>query len=321
MMLPIGVEGSFWHTSHLLRINGINSSGKNKKTIQQQQCDSTHNEVNDSNEGEGLVFEGKFRSQSDLIIPITVAARPIPSSSDNDNLFNFFLDPKNRDMAIKGGNNPTERIPTTPELYNEWTAQSRIVHSKPPDGTSDCQHEEILAVYSKVPIVPGLSLRAVSYTGCKTMRQPQNNLPYYEFTLLNESYEPVGRKAMTWIFDRVIGKKNGGNSKNKGSNSSNSISSSSKSNGITMIRKKKKIVPFKTRDGDENKNNISSSNRKTYCLSRVTLEPFPKEGGCRICYYGHVRLTLSKRFLHMLPLPKRIVQSKVNKSIKRQYIE
>jgi len=320
-VLPTVVKCSFWHTGYLLPINGIHNSGKNKKTVQQhqqqqqQQCDSIHNEVNDSNEGEGLVFEGKFRSQSDLIIPITVAARSIPLSSDSDDLFNFFLNPKNRDMAIKGGNNPTERILPTPELYNEWTTQSRIVHSKPPDGISNCQHEEILAVYSKVPIVPGLSLRAVSYTGCKTMIQPQNNLPYYEFTLLNESYEPVGRKSMTWIFDRVTGKNNRGNNENKESSSS---SSSSSSTDETVIRKKKEVVSYKTGDGDENKNKSANSNRKTYCLSRVTLEPFPKEGGCRICYYGHVRLTLSKRFLHMLPLPKRIVQSKVNKSIRRQ---
>ena len=40
--------------------------------------------------------------------------------------------------------------------------------------------------------------------------------------------------------------------------------------------------------------------------------------GCKLCYYGHVKLRLSQRFLHMLPLPKSIVQKKVNHSIQKQ---
>ena len=309
------VKCSFWNVNKQNNKRVVSPISKNNSALyeviktnggslqKQQKCDSTHDSDidNDNDEGEGLVFEGKFRSQSDIIIPVNKAA-----DDDNDILYNFFLDPKNRDLAIKGGGNPTKCIPSTLELRKKWITQSRIVQSTPPsdDGSNNNngsqeqkQHnEEILAVYSEVPIVPGLSLRACSYTGCKTMIQPTSNLPYYEFTLLKESYEPVGRKAMTWVFDRVTGSNN---CKNKRGSSKKITTSSSSSNNSAS-------------------NASSGSSRDTYCLSRVTLEPFPKEGGCRICYYGHVRLTLSKRFLYMLPLPKRIVQAKVNKSIKKQ---
>jgi hypothetical protein len=309
------VKCSFWNvnkqnkrTASLLKKRSalhevIKTNGGSLQKQQQQKCDSTHNNDNDNDEGEGLVFEGKFHSQSDIIIPFTAAAMSASKSSSDDLLYKFFLDPKNRDLAIKGGGNPTKCILSTPELHEKWTTQSRIVQSTPPsddDGSSNNNgNEAILAVYSEVPIVPGLSLRACSYTGCKTMIQPINNLPYYEFTLLKESYEPVGRKAMTWIFDKVAGNSSKNKSGNNKNNKDRNTTSSSSSN-------------------NDKTNASSGSSQETYCLSRVTLEPFPKEGGCRICYYGHVRLTLSKRFLYMLPLPKRIVQAKVNKSIKKQ---
>lgn len=249
--------------------------------------------THDVDEEEGLVFEGTFNYQSD-IISIPTAVMSAPATDLNE----FFSDPKNRDLAIKGGGNPCKNIPLTPELHDEWTIQSKVVNSTPPNGNKndDCRNEEVLAVYSEVPIVPGLSLRAISYTGCKTMKEPTSALPYYEFTLLNESYQPVGKKAMTWIFDKITG-----NKKDK--------AKSGKDSKHIDILPGKKNDPQVTTD---------VNTRKTYALSRVTLEPFPQDGGCKICYYGHVKLTLSKKFLHMLPLPTKVVQSKVNNSIRKQ---
>ncbi len=244
---------------------------------------------------EGLVFEGKFNYQSETLLMPT-------SRMLSQDLFEFFSDSKNRDLVIKGGGNPCESIQMTPELHEEWTSQSKVVKSTPPS-TGNTKTEEILAVYSQVPIVPGLSLRAVSYTGCKTMKEPKSALPYYEFTLLKETYQPVGRKAMTWIFDKVTGNKK--KAHEKGENKKD-------------IETDSAISAATAGDTDRSSSGASNSSpsRKTYCLSRVTLKP--SDGGCKICYYGHVRLTLSKRFLHMLPLPTKVVQKKVNKSIRNQ---
>ena len=293
---------------------------------QQQKRDMAHNEE----EEEGLIFEGKFHYESD-IVPISNAVMSSPATD----LFAFFSDPYNRDLVIKGGGNLCESIALTPGLQDEWTSQSRIVKSTPPDGgnnDSQNRNEEILAVYSEVPIVPGLSLRAVSYTGCKTMKQPISALPYYEFTLLNESYQPVGKKAMTWIFDKVTGnnknnnrgnnnkEKDNGRKKNKNNMETAAGKKKVQSKGTLLASSSEKTGGKKDDDDDTtvSSSNSNSNSRKTYALSRVTLEPFPQDGGCKICYYGHVKLTLSKRFLHMLPLPTGVVQAKVNKSIKRQ---
>ena len=258
---------------------------------------------------EGLVFEGTFRCKSDLV-PMPAPLAPPGAAGD---LFEFFSDPGNRDLVLKGGGNRCERVPLTPELREEWISQSRIVRSTPPVGNARAgaggghhRNEEVLAVYSEVPIAPGLSLRAVSYTGCKTMRDATTALPYYEFTLLKETYRPVGKKAMTWIFDRVMG-----------------------SHGDRIRRGGGAGVPGETGTdvrraqpepggGSERGASGDDGGPKAYALSRVTLEPLPGDGGCKICYYGHVRLSLSKRFLHMLPLPIGVVRSRVNRSIKRQ---
>jgi len=254
----------------------------------------------DDNDDDGLVFEGTFDYQSE-IVPISTAA--LSSSPVRDDLFDFFSDPKNRELVIKGGGNRCEHIPPTPALHEQWTSQSKMVRSTPPSGgDTNPQHEEILAVYSEVPIVPGLSLRAVSYTGCKTMRDSFSALPYYEFTLLEETYKPVGKRAMTWIFDKVTGN-------TKTSNKGGRVKPESNTRELGT----KTLGPGKAVDDDSE----PSTDRKTYALSRVTLKALDG-GGCKICYYGHVKIALSNRFLHVLPLPVGIVRSRVNQSIRKQ---
>jgi len=276
------------------------------------------------NEGGDLVFEGEFRYESDVL--------PVPFSAVSpraEDLFEFFSDPENRDLVIKGGGNECERIPLTPEWHEEWTSQSEIVNSTPPGRGNNnhrgdpCRNEEILAVYSEVPIVPGLSLRAVSYTGCKTMKEQATALPCYEFTLLREDYQAVGKKAMTWIFDKVTGNRNNhdrGNCDEDGTNGTAEGVSPGRKNelGVGACDSGSSVCSHCNSDSNSHCNSDSNNSRKTFALSRVMLKPFPQDGGCKICYYGRVKLTLSKRFLHFLPLPTGVVRARVNKSIKKQ---
>lgn len=255
-------------------------------TIQANRNPGSDSEKHDE---EGLVFEGEFNYQSDVL--------PLPTTVSSG-LFDFFLDPRNRDLVIKGGGNHCKHVPSTREWHEEWKSQSKIVHTTPPEPIEHRDDQEILAVYSEVPIVPGLSLRAVSYTGCKILKEPTTALPYYEFTLLKETYRPVGKKAMTWIFDKVTG--------NTGKNQNANQSASTMGRIADYDYDASETISFAD----------ATSARKTYAASRVTLEA--EDGGCKICYHGKVRLTLSKKFLHMLPLPKKVVQAKVNKSIRKQ---
>ena len=79
-----------------------------------------------SSQQEDLVFEGTFEYESELL--------PLSTTSSPNALHSFFLNPKNRDLVIKGGGNPIETIPPSQELYDAWTSQSQVVDSTPPNG-------------------------------------------------------------------------------------------------------------------------------------------------------------------------------------------
>eukprot|EP00536_Pseudo-nitzschia_multiseries_P003948 jgi/Psemu1/302244/fgenesh1_kg.63_\ len=121
---------------------------------------------------------------------------------------------------------------------------------------------------------------------------------------------------MTWIFDKVTGNSNSNNNNNNSNKSGkrNEPSSNMEEEGMGSGTEQRHD-PGEPVDGSPESRR---GDRKTYALSRVTLKPFPGDGGCKICYYGHVKLTLSKKFLHVLPLPVGIVRTKVNKSIQKQ---
>lgn len=134
-------------------------------------------------------FEGSFISNT----------HPLPNTSA-DRIIAFFRDPDHRDLVLKGGGNPTEQILPTPELYDEWRVQSRVVRSEPP-----APNDPILAISSKVPLLPGLSISATSYMGCKFLQNPRTLLPIYEFTLIKDEYAAQGSKPLVWIFNRMTG--------------------------------------------------------------------------------------------------------------------
>jgi hypothetical protein len=262
----------------------------------------------DSGDGDGqsqnhedLVFEGTFEYESELL--------PISTTSSPQDLLRFFLNPRNRDLVIKGGGNPTESVPASPELYDEWTAQSQVVDSTPPNG----QNEEILAVRSDVQIAPGLSISAVSYTGCKVVTNPRNSLPFYEFTLVREDYEGKGSRPMVWVFNKITGKSIQQDTVHHRQESTIPTSMSSPRAAVAAS-------PIPPAAATSNSGRGHDGSSRTYALSRITIEPDVKEQGCRVYYYGHVKVVskLPKGLLHVLPLPKRTVEAKVSKSIVNQ---
>jgi hypothetical protein len=256
---------------------------KEEEEYQRAKASSTcHGVDNDDHTAsqEDLVFEGTFEYESDLL--------PLHTMSYPKDLLDFFLSPENRDLVVKGGGNPCETIPRTNELDDEWISNSKVVKSTPPNG----QNEEILAVHSDVHLVPGLSISAVSYTGCKVLIHPQSLLPSYEFTLVKEDYQGKGRRALVWVFNKITGK-------HRSKNSNDGISQS-------------------TTDNDSSDDHDGSS--RTFALSRVTIQHDVQQNGCRVCYYGHVKVVskLPKRLLRFLPLPKHTVEAKVSHAIVSQ---
>lgn len=200
----------------------------------------------------------------------------------------FFQSTKHRDLLFKGGDNSWEEIPVSSDLLDSWEEQAKIVQSQAPDRDTNNQ---ILAIYSSVPLLPGLRIDAVSYTGVNLLRSPQTGLPMYEFTLIKEYYMPNGSKGMKWLFQKVAGdKKNGGDGPNHQSH---------------------------VKDG---KLYVASPSRQTHCLARVALQEDLPSRTFRIHYFGRVLVScrMPKRLVSLLPLSKKAVEARVSKSIVQQ---
>jgi hypothetical protein len=228
-----------------------------------------------------LNFQGQFYHDAETI-PITEVS--------THRLFSFFQNPVNRNLVLKGGGNPTEYIPATQDICETWGAQSRIVKSAPPTIAAkddDDDTTSVLAIYSTVPLLPGLSIRAVSYTGCKLLAHPQTSLPMYEFTLIYETYSAVGTKPMVWIYNQLTG---GGA-------------------GVGGNTQQHRAVEEE-----------APSTCHTHALSRITMEPDAESGMFRLCYFGMVQVSCSipRRLLKILPFSQRKIEAKVSKAIVKQ---
>lgn len=199
----------------------------------------------------------------------------------------FFQSPTHRDLLFKGGDNTWEEIPVSSELLDAWEEQSKIVKSRGPDRTSDNQ---ILAIYSSVPLLPGLKIDAVSYTGVNLLRSPRTGLPMYEFTLIKEYYLPSGSKGMKWLFEKVAGDKKNLNELDD---------------------------QCHVKDG---RIYVASPSRETHCLARVSLqEDLPSRTFC-LHYFGRVLVScrVPQRLVSLLPFSQKAVEARVSKSIVQQ---
>ena len=154
-----------------------------------------------TNEATVLNFEGSFRDSTP----------PLPKASWK-RVEEFFQDPRNRDLVLKGGANPTEQVVATQDLYALWKEQSSIVQSVAPSPP----HDPIILISSTVSLLPGLSIAAKSWMGCKLLHNERTKLPIYEFTLIKDDYNPQGIKFMVWLFNQVTG--NNDKSDNKATN-------------------------------------------------------------------------------------------------------
>lgn len=220
--------------------------------------------------GVNLDFEGKFRC-SEALHP----------AENWERTRHFFQEPDNRNLLLKGGDNPLEAIPATAELYDVWETQSRIVKSQRPD-----RDEEIVAIYTTVPLFPGLHIDAVSYAGVKLIDH-WPKLPMYEVTLIKEYYLPRGSKTMEWLFGRIAGSDS------------------------------QKQQQYHMKDG---KQFVSSPSRQTHAMTRVSLDADDSGESIQILYSGHVKVSciVPRNVIRFLPFSKHALEAKVSKSIVKQ---
>jgi hypothetical protein len=206
-------------------------------------------------------------------------------------LYKFFQNRLHRNLLLKGGQNPTEDIPRTPELLEKWTQRSKAVSSTPPlsfeNHHEDEQNHSVVAIHSTVPIVPGLSIKAVSYMGCRLLPNPRNFFPMYEFTLIQDRYQAHGSKPLVWLYRKVTG------------DPATTTTSSSHEGPLTAAAS-------------------TTGSRSTQGLCRVSFESH--EEALRLSYYSMVKVycNLPQRLLRVLPLSKQNIESKISASMAKQ---
>ena len=139
----------------------------------------------------------------------------------------------------------------------------------------------MILISSTVSILPGLSIAAKSWMGCKLLHHEKSRLPVYEFTLIKDDYKPEGVKFMVWLFNQVTGNSNNSNAND----------------------------------------NMGNSNRQTHGLSRIYIEPATDGSqGLVMHYFGFVKVscTVPRRVISLLPLSKAKAEQKVSTAIVKQ---
>ncbi len=250
--------------------------------------DSSTQEMNHETNAQ-LNFHGEFSHKHLLIFPSTqwLTRRRL--------LHSFFQNRLHRNLLLKGGGNPTEEIPRTPELLAKWTHQSRMVSSSPPiplalnnddDDNNGEDHHSVIAIYSTVPVIPGLSIKAISYTGCRLLPHPQTMLPMYEFTLIHDCYQAEGTKPLVWLYRKLTG-----------------------DTPSSDLQSKPSLLATSSTTGS----------RHTHGLCRVSLEYCSNEA-LRLTFYSMVQVscTLPQRLLKLLPLTKQNIEAKISASMVKQ---
>lgn len=283
-----------WHgkLSMALFRRGGNALNYQDDTSEQSTVDNDDSSalVANSEQNAKLHFQGEFWHHHVTDFPAHIVL------STRQKFLSFFQNRLHRNLLLKGGGNPTEEIPATPEILKEWAAQSRVVSSTPPvllHQKEDDHHHSVVAIHSTVPIVPGLSIKAVSYTGCRLLWHPQTLLPTYEFTLIQDRYQAQGTKALVWLYRKVTGER------------------------------------ATTAQDDEDPFLVAADSttgsRNTHGLCRVVMEPFrhPTAAGeevLRLSYYSMVKVSCSlpQRLLKILPLSKQSIEAKISASMAKQ---
>ena len=255
-----------------------------------------------------LQFHGEYCHDQVFTVPKTT------TDMSTRQLFSFFQNKDHRNLLLKGGGNPTMDIPKTPELLAEWTAQSRSVSSTPPiplqafnnqnddaaaaDFDKDGDDHAVVAIHSTVPLVPGLSIEAISYTGCRLLSHPQTKLPMYEFTLIQDRYQARGTKPLVWIYRKITGE--------------------APTTSATMDKNHRR-TSWSSSNHPLAAAKSTTGSRTTKGLCRVALE---HEGGetWRLSYYSmiNVSCSLPQKLLQLLPLGKQKVEAKISATMVKQ---
>ena len=289
-----------------------------KSTINKNRNSKNQQQHKSATETSTLTFEGSHTYTNPNPICITTKNASTSNSSSKKSsrwslpqsnekrILAFFQDPEKRDIIFsKGSGNPVQKVPMTPDLYQEWRTRCSIMKTNC-GGANQKQplaDVEMLSIESTVSLIPGLSIKAISIMGCRLLIEPHSSFPMYELTLIKDEYVPVGAKPLVWVFNQITGNnhKHRKSSRSGSSPSTTTATSNRQTQAVTRISIHRSSLP--EIDSKNNSNNHHDDNDNLF-----------------VRYYGHVKVSccFPARLVKMLPMSKASLEAKVSRSIKKQ---
>jgi hypothetical protein len=137
----------------------------------------------------------------------TADSNPVPAASP-EKVLKYFQNPKHLSF---GASMPSSRVNPTPELVEQWTRACHAMGANPPNLEKDM----ILSVRTGGISIPGLAIEWSAYIGATLILQPDTRLPAFEFVLIKDENSARGVRPLMWVYEKVMGSKNGGEAGSK----------------------------------------------------------------------------------------------------------
>lgn len=139
----------------------------------------------------------------------TADSSPVPAASP-EKVLEYFQNPKHLSF---GASTPSSQVNPTPELVDQWIRACHSMGANPPN----LENDMILSVRTGGISIPGLAVEWSAYIGATLVLEPDTRLPAFEFVLIKDESSARGVRPLIWVYEKIMGGKNGGEAGSKSS--------------------------------------------------------------------------------------------------------
>jgi len=147
---------------------------------------------------------GEDFDRASLVIRADYVAESEPAPvTSQEAMLHFFRDNVNRNCLVSAGNTrEAHTTPTTDDLLQRWKERASSLGAEEPEAS-----DTIVSVRIGGMQFPGVQLESISLIGTKLLAPPpSNDLPSYEFVLIQDKREATGLPPLVWIYNTLTGK-------------------------------------------------------------------------------------------------------------------
>lgn len=142
---------------------------------------------------------------------VTTSLVPLPSAASKQSLQEFFASENYRNLLFFRNDVTTQPNPTK-EMMDRWSSELKLGGGKELDddtGNNLLGPTESVIQIKTILTMPGLKILTINTIGTKLildggMNAAADNLPEYQFTLLESQLIPQGAAPLVWLFNKLI---------------------------------------------------------------------------------------------------------------------